>query len=622
MTRPEQLLACTLTFRDATPRSEPLPLEFETVSDAVKEFMHVLMHEAHERLQTPLASPPLQPFLYPVDVDTDQPGIVDKRDEMHVLRRTQQLPRVVYTARPVESNVSFARQETDTNNVQPQEGEVIQRNLKEAQKQATQSIARELARAERKASTVEKNEEKKRLAKEARTNETVSEREARLTEARAIREQRKMARDQKHATEQGTEGQATPPEPPKKLSRAETTDESMPLDALLSTDVSMRAHMKPLRKRRKNNTSFFEHPLPHHRHLEGLQQCVPSSTLLPTLLHGVTSDQLEIVQGPPGTGKTRQLVEYLKRYPTQRIFCCAPTNVGAANLYNRCVQEGFGDEASLTLVPERVPLGTVVLSNDVTRRIVCSTISSRSGSSLNRQTFECIFVDEAAQCMEAWIWTLLRNSVTHLIMAGDTKQLSCIVSESGKRLRHERSLMERLEALGYENITELNIQNRMAPSILSLVNQRFYEGRLTTGEFAPLEGRTEIRIISGGMEESCGTSYMNRAEAKLVAELAAEDTSSVILSPYVAQCTLLLSYKTKREVHTIDSMQGRESDTVVLSTVRDGSKGIGFWEDERRLVVALTRARRRLVIVCSNPNSWPDASPLKQIVMAQNKVSS
>ena len=73
----------------------------------------------------------------------------------------------------------------------------------------------------------------------------------------------------------------------------------------------------------------------------------------------------------------------------------------------------------------------------------------------------------------------------------------------------------------------------------------------------------------------------------------------VLLTAYTGQCRLLLALKTGNPVHTIDSFQGREADTVILSVVRDGSAGTGFWADERRLVVALTRARRRLVIVTS-----------------------
>ena len=78
----------------------------------------------------------------------------------------------------------------------------------------------------------------------------------------------------------------------------------------------------------------------------------------------------EIIQGPPGTGKTSRLVECLPRHWPGSLR--APTNVGAANLYERCVQLGHGEECALLLAPDRIPPGTAVQSNDPTRRIVCA----------------------------------------------------------------------------------------------------------------------------------------------------------------------------------------------------------------------------------------------------------
>ena len=93
----------------------------------------------------------------------------------------------------------------------------------------------------------------------------------------------------------------------------------------------------------------------------------------------------------------------------------------------------------------------------------------------------------------------------------------------------------------------------------------------------------------------------------------------MLIAPYTAQCRLLLAQGTGREVHTVDSFQGREADGVVLCIVRDGShKGapLGFWQDARRLVVALTRARVRLVVVASGVDAWPADAPLSQMARA------
>lgn len=221
---------------------------------------------------------------------------------------------------------------------------------------------------------------------------------------------------------------------------------------------------------------------------------------------------------------------------------------------------------------------------------------------LDAHSFENVLVDEAAQCMEAWVWTLLRPEVSFLALAGDVQQLPAMVSETGRVLRHDRSLMERLLSQGYNNTTSLTVQNRMCPEILKLTNERFYDGRLTCGPHAPLRGVVEFVDVSGHEQED-GTSYYNLEEVdavqKICADAASEDRLAV-LCPYVAQGRRILSRRLGVAVHTIDSFQGREADTVVLSMVRDGSSGLGFWSDHRRLVVALTRARRRLIVVVSN----------------------
>jgi hypothetical protein len=377
----------------------------------------------------------------------------------------------------------------------------------------------------------------------------------------------------------------------------------------------------PRRRKKGEPSRFFAHPLPHHRHLQALQDCAPHADLLPALLRGEACDALEVVQGPPGTGKTRALVA---RVPAEgRALLCAPTNVGAANLYRRCVAAGLGDECALALAPERVPPGTAVLSADPSRRIVCATVSARAGPALHAQRFEAVLLDEAAQCVEAWTWTLLRPEVALLVLAGDVRQLPGRASDTGLALRHERSLMERLVAdLQYDNVVTLTEQNRMAPVLLRFPNAAFYDSALTTGPHAPAEGTLEWVVLDEGGEEALGTSWCNRAEAAAVARVAAAAASPsdaaagendvVLLAPYTAQCRLLLAQKTGREVHTIDSFQGREADTIVLSLVRSGGD-LGFWNDARRLTVALTRARRRLVLVATTPDRWPRASPLGQL---------
>ena len=257
---------------------------------------------------------------------------------------------------------------------------------------------------------------------------------------------------------------------------------------------------KPRRRIRNAQAPLLSHPLPHHRHLVALGMCAPHPDLVPALMEGRPCEGLRVLQGPPGTGKTSALVALLSTVRSDmRVLLAAPTNVGAANLYARCVGSGWAEGVCAGTLPGSNSPGTVVLSDDPTRRLVCATVSGRSGPRLNHHSFDAIFLDEAAQCMEAWTWTLLRPEVRIPRLAGDVKQLPACVSESGLRLRHERSLMERLLLdLKYPLVDTLTVQHRMAPEILSYPNSTFYDGMLSCGAGAPVSGTLEwIRVPDG-----------------------------------------------------------------------------------------------------------------------------
>lgn len=618
--RAEKLLACTLTYRDAQVRSVPLETTFETVDAAIDAMKRVLLHEAHEAMQSPLQTVPEQLYLHPVDVDTDEPGIVDKTvEEGEIVRRYKpdSVPRMSYAGRhrPAPSSP-------------PPCAPLAHASLEEASAIAERHLAESLAKAEKKALTVERREAKQRDAKEARARETPSERTARLDEARSKREERarlKAERAGGNAPAAESSSAAPPKKPVPAPASAALLEECMLVSDASAPFLNVPS---PLRKRRRNDkTNYFEHPVPHHRHLQGLQTADPAATLLPALLRGETSEDVEIFQGPPGTGKTCALIDRLQECDGLRVYLCAPTNVGACNLYTRCVSQGH--QCALVIPPERIPVGTIVLSNDPSERIVCGTVSSRSGAMLDAQAFDAVFVDEAAQCMESWVWTLLRPEVKRLVLAGDVHQLPALVSRTGEALRHERSLMERLVVdLKYDNVVHLTEQNRMAPEILQFPNWAFYGNSLTMGPHAPKHGVVTVIEADAGAEDAVGTSFCNRAEAECIARLLREEqhseeepdgngagtSSTVLITPYAAQCRALLSMKTGCEVHTIDSFQGREADVVYLSVVRDGSNGLGFWMDDRRLTVALTRARKRLVVVVTKPHCWPSDATLSKFV--------
>lgn len=208
-------------------------------------------------------------------------------------------------------------------------------------------------------------------------------------------------------------------------------------------------------------------------------------------------------------------------------------------------------------------------------------------------------VDEAGQCMEAWLWCLLRPTVHTLIMVGDTAQLPATVSAEGAVLNYGRSMMERLLTNNYP-ADMLTVQRRMHPEIVAFPNTAFYEGKLLT-EYSSKAVVPPYLIINVDSEcEMSGTSFLNRTEVdvclKTVKELEAVYERVVVISPYQAQTRELLSVGINH-VHTIDSFQGQEADAVVISVVRN--REIGFWSDYRRLNVALTRAKHCLRIVGS-----------------------
>lgn len=580
---PETLLACTLTYREAPQRTERVPTEYEDVDAAVATFTKVLLHEAHEAMQAPLAAQPTEAYLHPVDIDTSEPGIVTSRTDVQILRNAA-CGRVEYTKRKVS--------DSPPQNV----ATVASSTHEDAAEVARAQLAEALSTAEKKASAASKRAARSAALKEKRENETPEERTERLAVAKAKREAKQASKAQTKAERM---------EKPEKL-ETPSMETIHPDD--FEPDDSMTVLLRPPPKRKRTSkVHFFAHPMPHHRHLDALQVSNPHPSLLPALLRGEPRDALKVIQGPPGTGKTRALVDLIDDLPSSwRVLLVAPTNVGAANLYTRCISKHV---ASLALAPSKIPLGTTVLDTDPTARLVCATISARGGPILDSQRFDAVLVDEAAQCIEAWVWTLFRPEVCFVALAGDVKQLPSVVSETGREFGHDISLMERLVKYHAYPTTLLTEQNRMAPELLAFPNATFYEGMLTTGPAAPTSGEVSVFIVEEGEEaQHASGSFYNKAEARAVAAWLTEQGTiddAVLITPYTAQCQELLALKTGYEVHTVDSFQGREADTVVLCCVRDGTHGIGFWEDARRLTVALTRAKTRLVLVCTSPERWP-----------------
>jgi len=410
---------------------------------------------------------------------------------------------------------------------------------------------------------------------------------------------------------------------------------------------------------------LFASPLPFDRHINALYKCEPNKFIENIALHGketkITVTQLKdmcrenklklsglkqdlidrlkenfvypqvtLYHGPPGTGKTYTSLNLLKtmleKLPSKyRFLICAPSNVGTMNMYIRA--KDFGIKGSLVMRDDKIPDGSNIPDeekegwNHKTDRVVFSTISGRCGSQLKKEEFHTIIVDEAAQCQESWIWGLLRKELVNLIMAGDPHQLPAQVCDEGKEFGHGISMMERLMSIGYKSIL-LNTQRRMHPVIAEFPNNNFYDGKLLT-EFTEDDNTLKpYEIISiNSKEERKGTSFYNEIEAKVVVALANKlkqtYKDTIIISPYKGQCEYLKKLDPNLIIHTVDSFQGKEADAIILTTVRSG-KSIGFWQDCRRLNVALTRAKNVLRIVGSIP-TWKRSNSI-MTTLANNAV--
>tara|TARA_Y100000741_G_scaffold185452_1_gene140914 strand:+ start:4940 stop:6868 length:1929 start_codon:yes stop_codon:yes gene_type:complete len=619
--RADRLLCCAVAYTNAEVQDVPIPVinSSTTIENVIESMMNVLWYEAKQNMSESMTDMPSDPYLHAVDIDTSEPGIVASKNKLDIHRRKLPIPNINYTQRkPMKLYNTFEDLTPDVSNecALGRAEKDLQKKTQKAQRNACKEIKNERASLEK----IEKRE----AAKKKRQDETPEEREERLTEMREKKAQKKALQleqddDSKKKKKKETNMEEKSNEENdesisveknlqvkdgKEIQNISVNVQEM-LEAEASADLNHHSLMPQRIKARNRKTKFHPSPVPFDRHLLALEACWPCQHVKEAFIDIIPDERIKVIQGPPGTGKTTTLIKYLEKYPNNRIFVCAATNVGTANLYKRIVEEGY--DCSLLMPQSRIPPGTPVTSQDPSSRIVCSTISGRSGPILDAQQFDVVLVDEAAQCMEAWFWGLIRQEVEHVVMVGDTAQLPALVSEKGQKLGHDRSLMQRIVEARYP-YQMLEVQRRMHPEIVSFPNQKFYDNKLQT-EYCNAEHFEKLKPyylfnVKGKCEE-VNTSFINEMEAEFCvkkAEMFKQYSDNVIiLCPYQAQARQVLSYGANVEVHTVDSFQGREADIVILSIVRTNQSG--FWSDSRRLCVALTRAKHVMCIV-GNGEEW------------------
>lgn len=244
--------------------------------------------------------------------------------------------------------------------------------------------------------------------------------------------------------------------------------------------------------------------------------------------------------------------------------------------------------------------------------------------------FDWIVIDECAQALESSCWIALLRA-GKCILAGDYKQLPpTIRSHSAASKGLSLSLMERLiQQYGDAVVRMLTVQYRMNRSIMEWASKEMYQGKLTahssveTHLLKDLPGVTCVEETSTPLllidTAGCGLSETEVADEqskgnqgevgivelhiKALTDAGVKDEDIAVIAPYNLQVDLLrkkLSTKhPKLEIKSVDGFQGREKEAVVLSLVRSNRKGeVGFLAEDRRINVAVTRARRHIAVVC------------------------
>jgi hypothetical protein len=259
--------------------------------------------------------------------------------------------------------------------------------------------------------------------------------------------------------------------------------------------------------------------------------------------------------------------------------------------------------------------------------VLCATLTGLDSEVLGQRRFDLAVLDEACQSTEPACWLPLLRS-ERVVLAGDHCQLPpTVLSREAAEQGFHVSLMERLVELYGDDVTRrLEVQYRMHEAIMDFSSAEFYDCALRADDavrghlLRDLPGvqanpltETPVQFIDtagAGFDEEVepdGESRLNPSEARLVArkvrallEAGVPAADVAVIAPYAAQVRRLREQLAVSglEIDSVDGFQGREKEAVVLSLVRSNTEGeIGFLADVRRMNVAMTRARRKLLVV-------------------------
>lgn len=405
----------------------------------------------------------------------------------------------------------------------------------------------------------------------------------------------------------------------------------------------------------------------------------------------LAAKDVAIVHGPPGTGKTTTLVEaiYETLHRENQVLVCAQSNMAVdwiseklvdrgvnvlrignptrvndkmlsftyerrfeahpdytelwgirkaireiqANLRNRNANQRETDRNRLSKLRYRATELEVKIDMELfdEARVVACTLVGASHRLLETHHFTTLFIDEAAQALEAASWIAIRKA-ERVILAGDHQQLPpTIKCPEAMHEGLDRTLMQKVAARKPETVSLLTLQYRMNEAIMGFSSAWFYDNQLKAAPEVKHRGILEwdtplVWTDTTGCEfaedmQAEGQSRLNRKEAELLLlqlqiyierigkeRVLEENIDFGIISPYKAQVYYLRRLLKKTSffkplrrlltVHTVDGFQGQERDVILISLVRANEAGkIGFLSDLRRMNVAITRARMKLIIL-------------------------
>jgi superfamily I DNA and/or RNA helicase len=257
--------------------------------------------------------------------------------------------------------------------------------------------------------------------------------------------------------------------------------------------------------------------------------------------------------------------------------------------------------------------------------VIACTLVGANNQRISNMRFKTVFIDESSQVLEPAAWIAI-SKAERVIMAGDHLQLAPTVkSKEALSKGFGNTIFERC-INAYDIGVMLTQQYRMHPEIMAFSNQHFYQGLLTSDASIlerPLkfERTTEFIDTAGcGYEEALNKetlSTFNREEAsftinQLKGIVASHDQpenySYAIIAPYKAQVELLKYFLSELKyppallkrisINSVDAFQGQERDIVLISLTRSNAQGvIGFLSEEKRMNVAMTRAKYKLLLI-------------------------